>query len=119
MLQKQLGSDTSCCDSLPFDFARIYGARLMKTGRPLSEMPHSPGPIALSPHIGALHVCYWGVDQQSRRRDRATSNKEEPGKRAMAPPGSRPLYSLRNSLLRCYPEGAIAIGSPSKDLGRY
>ena len=57
MLQKQLGSDTSCCDSLPFDFARIYGARFIKTARPLSEMPHSPGPIALSPHTDALHFC--------------------------------------------------------------
>jgi len=43
---------------------------------------------------------------------------EEPGG-AMAPPGSRPLYSLRNSLLRSYPEGEIAIGSPSKDRGRH
>src|SRR5918994_1892966 len=30
-----------------------------------------------------------------RRRDRATSNEEEPGIRAMAPPGSRPLYSAK------------------------
>src|SRR5215217_2281602 len=41
------------------------------------------------------HVRYRGVDQQSRRRDRATSNKVEPGRRAMAPPSSRPLYSAK------------------------
>jgi hypothetical protein len=29
------------------------------------------------------------------------------------------LCALRNSLFRCYPEGAIAIDCPSKDRGRY
>jgi hypothetical protein len=33
--------------------------------------------------------------EQSRRRDRATSNKEEPGIRAMAHPGSRAMCSAK------------------------
>jgi hypothetical protein len=51
--------------------------------------------------------------------DSATSNTEEPGKRAMASPGPD-LFTLceTHSLLRRYPEGGIATDSPSKDRGR-
>src|SRR5215213_8507492 len=52
-----------------------------------------------------------------RRPRRRRCSKEEHGLRAMAHPGSRPLYSLRYSLLRCYSEGEIAtIGSPARSI---
>ena len=59
-------------------------------------------------------VCSGYRVQRTKQEEKTEQpiTKEEPGKRSMAPPGSPPLYSLRNSLLRCYPEGAIAILLP-------
>src|SRR5918995_2353434 len=56
-----------------------------------------------------------GKRRGHRRRDRATSNEEEPGIRAtMAPPGSQPLYSLyeTHSSDATRRKGSLLLASP-------